>query len=268
MKGFDWKMSYETIELQIENDVARLTLNRPEALNALNMEMGRELLDAFGRISNEGARCVLLTGRGRAFCAGGDLKAMAAGAHVDEFFGEALEMIHRGVAALAACPSIVIAAINGFASGAGMNLALACDLRIASSSARFNQAFVRIGAVPDCGGTYHLPRIVGWAKAAELMLLGDMIDAREAERLGLISRVVPDEELEKVVTQWAEQIATGPTATHQRIKQLLRASAGAATLDDQLDMELRMQREVGRTQDLAEGITAFLGKRQPNYRGR
>src|SRR6266498_2570035 len=145
-------MSHKTIELQFEKGVAHLALNRPEALNALNLEMGRELLDAFQTISNKESRCVLLSGRGRAFCAGGDLKAMAGGERPDEFFGESLEIIHRAVAALATFPRVTIAAINGFASGAGMNLALACDLRVAARSARFNEAFVRIGAVPDCGG--------------------------------------------------------------------------------------------------------------------
>src|SRR2546428_11798486 len=188
-------MNYKTIELRFEKNVANLTLNRPEALNALNLEMGRELIDAFGRITDEGARCVLLTGQGRAFCAGGDVKAMASSDRVDEFFADALDMIHRAIATLADYPRVVIAAINGFASGAGMNLALACDLRIAGESARFNEAFVRIGAVPDCGGTYHLPRIVGWSRAAELMLLGDMGDAHEAERLGIVTRVVADEKL-------------------------------------------------------------------------
>ena len=260
-------MNYETIELLIEKDVAHLTLNRPEALNALNLEMGRELIDAFGHIKNDDARCVLLSGRGRAFCAGGDLKSMAAGKRVDEFFGEALDMIHRAIAALAAYPRIVIAAINGFASGAGMNLALACDLRIAGESARFNEAFVLIGAVPDCGGTYHLPRIVGWSKATELMLLGGMVDAREAQRLGIVTRVVADEELERVATDLAKRIASGPTAAHERIKRLLQTSV-ISTFDEQLQREATMQREIGQTEDFAEGINAFLEKRQPNYRGR
>lgn len=260
-------MGYETIELRFEKDVAHLTLNRPEALNALNLEMGRELVDAFERISSEDARCLLLTGRGRAFCAGGDLKAMAASNQPDEFFGEPLEMIHRAIAALAAYPRIVIAAINGFASGAGMNLALACDLRIAGESARFNEAFVRIGAVPDCGGTYHLPRIVGWAKAAELMLLGGMVEAREAERIGMVTRVVADDELESVATELAQTIASGPTAAHERIKRLLQMSV-TSTLDEQLEHEAMLQREIGQTEDFGEGVTAFLQKRPPNYRGR
>lgn len=260
-------MTYETIELCFEKDVAHLTLNRPEALNALNLEMGRELIDAFERINNDDARCVLLSGRGRAFSAGGDLKAMVAATRVDEFFGEPLDMIHRAIAALAAYPRIVIAAINGFASGAGMNLALACDLRVAGESARFNEAFVLIGAVPDCGGTYHLPRIVGWSKATELMLLGGMVNAREAERLGMVTRVVADEKLPEVATELAQRIAAGPTAAYERIKALLQTSV-ISTLDEQLQREARMQREIGQTEDFAEGVTAFLEKRQPNYTGR
>ena len=260
-------MKYKTIELRFEKSVANLTLNRPEALNALNLEMGRELIDAFGRITDEGARCVLLTGQGRAFCAGGDVKAMASSDRVDEFFADALEMIHGAIATLAAYPRVVIAAINGFASGAGMNLALACDLRIAGESARFNEAFVRIGAVPDCGGTYHLPRIVGWSRAAELMLLGDMVDAHEAERLGIVTRVVADEELIGVATEFARRIATGPMAAYERIKQLLRASA-TSTLNEQLEREAQMQREIGQTEDFLEGVTAFLEKRPPHYSGR
>lgn len=260
-------MGYETIELRFDKGVAHLTLNRPEALNALNLEMGRELIDSFARIKNDNARCVLLRGRGRAFCAGGDLKAMAAGKRVDEFFAEPLEVIHRAIAALAACPRIVIAAINGFASGAGMNLALACDLRIAGEGARFNEAFVLIGAVPDCGGTYYLPRIVGWSKATELMLLGGIVDAREAERLGMVTRVVADEELEEVSVELAQRIAAGPSAAYERIKALLQTSL-TSTLDQQLQREARMQREIGKTEDFAEGVAAFLEKRQPNYSGR
>jgi 2-(1,2-epoxy-1,2-dihydrophenyl)acetyl-CoA isomerase len=260
-------MNYKTIELRFEKSIAKLTLNRPEALNALNLEMGRELIDAFGRITDEGAHCVLLTGQGRAFCAGGDVKAMASGDRVDEFFADALEMIHRAIATLAAYPRVVIAAINGFASGAGMNLALACDLRIAGESARFNEAFVRIGAVPDCGGTYHLPRIVGWSRAAELMLLGDMVDAHEAERLGIVTRVVADTELIAVASELAVRVAAGPMAAHERIKHLLQASA-TSTLNEQLEREAQMQREIGQTEDFLEGVTAFMEKRPPNYSGR
>jgi len=260
-------MNYQTIELRFENSLATLTLNRPEALNALDLQMGHELIHAFARISEKDAHCVLLTGRGRAFSAGGDIKAMATGNRADEFFGEALETLHRAIAVLSAYPRVIVAASNGFANGAGMNLALACDIRIAGESARFNQAFVRIGAVPDCGGTYYLPRIVGWAKSAELMLLGDMIDAQQAEKLGIVSRVVRDEELAKVSTELAQRIAAGPTVAHERIKQLLRASA-TSTLPDQLALEARMQREIGHSADFVEGITAFLEKRQPMYQGR
>jgi 2-(1,2-epoxy-1,2-dihydrophenyl)acetyl-CoA isomerase len=259
-------MDFKTIELQFNKDVAHLMLNRPEALNALNVEMARELIAAFDGIDAEKARCVLVTGRGRAFCAGGDLKAMAASVGTNDFFGEPLEIIHRAISVLANSPRVVMAAVNGFASGAGMSLALACDLRIAGEGARFNQAFVRVGAVPDSGATYHLPRIVGWAKAAELMLTGDVVDAREAERLGIVSRVVADSELERAATEWAERIAAGPTASQARIKQLLRSSV-TATLEEQLAHEAKMQREIGQTQDFAEGVAAFVEKRQPNFKG-
>lgn len=266
-------MNYKTIELRFEDGFALLALNRPEALNALDLEMGRELIDALQHIEAERARCLLITGRGRAFCAGGDIKAMMAsvstvesGAHVVGFFREPLDTIHRAVAALAAFPRVAIAAVNGFAGGAGMNLALACDLRIAGESARFSQAFVNIGAVPDCGGTYHLPRMVGWARAAELMLTGEVIDARQAQQMGIVSRVVPDEELERAAASWARHIASGPMACYERIKKLLRASL-TATLEQQLELEASMQREIGQTLDFAEGIAAFVEKRKPDFTG-
>jgi 2-(1,2-epoxy-1,2-dihydrophenyl)acetyl-CoA isomerase len=258
------KITYNTIDLRFDSGVAHLTLNRPQALNPLNREMGLEIIAAFDCIEREAAGCVLLTGRGRAFCAGGDIKAMAA--DVDGFFGDSLDVVHRAITLITTTPRIVIAAVNGFAAGAGMSLALACDLRIAGESATFNQAFIRIGAVPDGGSTYHLPRVVGWTKAAELMLTGEDVNAREAERLGIVSRVVADAELLRAATEWARHIARGPTAVHTSIKKLLRASA-TATFDEQLDREGAMQRTNRKTRDFAEGVAAFMEKRQPKFIG-
>jgi 2-(1,2-epoxy-1,2-dihydrophenyl)acetyl-CoA isomerase len=263
-------MELKTIQLTITDAVATITLNRPEALNAIDMTVGQELRDVLNDLhARAEVRAILLTGAGRAFSAGGDIKQMIehANKRAEGFFDEPLKRIHEAVLAIRQIPKPVIAAVNGYASGAGCNLALACDYRIAAASARFNQAFVRIGLVPDSGGTFILPRLVGWAKAAELMMTGEIIEAEEALRLGLVNRVVPDEQLMQEAHQIAARFAAGPTVALGRIKALLNHSA-TASFKDQLDAEREAQIELAKTADVVEGITAFVEKRPPKFEGK
>ncbi len=264
-------MSYETITFEIQRPVATITLNRPDRLNALNQKMGEELQEAIAHCAaDENVRAVVLTGTGRGFCTGGDVKAMRDHVGAGDpaaFFGDALATIHGAVLAIRRLPKPVIGAINGFASGAGFNLALACDLRIAADTARFNQAFVLVGLTPDAGGTYHLPRLVGLAKATELFFTGEMIDAAEALRLGIVNRVVPAAELPQAAADWAAQLAQGPTLALGRTKMLLN-SALVEDLETQLEKERQSQVASGLTEDFREGLAAFFEKRPANFQGR
>ncbi len=215
------------------------------------------------------ARVLLLTGAGRGFCAGQDLADRAVapgGAPVD--LGESIEKNYRPlILALRALPMPVIAAVNGVAAGAGANIALACDLVIAAASANFVQAFSKLGLVPDCGGTWLLPRLVGNARALGLTLLGDKLPAAQAESWGLIWRCVPDEQLMSTATALARQLASGPTRGFARTKQAIYQSWGA-TLEQQLDVERDFQRELGASEDYREGVASFIGKRAPRFTGR
>lgn len=263
-------MSYETIQLELRNQIALLTLNRPQALNALTVEMGQEVMAAISELRDSGARAVILTGAGRAFCAGGDLREMQrmaeAEGRVEAFFDEPLSLLNQCVLMIRRTPVPFIAAVNGAASGGGCNLALACDLVIAAESARFNQAFIKVGLSPDCGGTFILPRLVGWRRAAEMMMTGDIISAGNAASLGMINSVVRDADLMSSAFSLAEQLAQSPTAAIGRIKELLEASV-VNDCEEQLDLERRAQIESGKTSDFKEGVTAFLEKRAARFSG-
>ncbi len=264
-------MSYETIQLEMREDaVAVLTLNRPDALNALSVMLGNEFLSALGEARERGARAVVLTGAGRAFCAGGDLREMQQIAQkegrVEAFFEDPLNLLHDCIRAIRKTPVPVIAAVNGHASGAGCNLALACDLVIAGESAKFNEAFIKIGLTPDCGGTFILPRLVGWKRAAEMLMTGDVVSATQAVEIGMINRVVPDAELMGEALALAVRLAAAPTAAIGRIKQMLDES-GASTYDMQLDIEHRAQIQSGQSVDFKEGVAAFMEKRPPKFTG-
>jgi 2-(1,2-epoxy-1,2-dihydrophenyl)acetyl-CoA isomerase len=264
-------MNYKTVQLEMrESAVTVIRLNRPEALNALTTLMGREFISAIGEARESGARCIVLTGAGRAFCAGGDLKEMRAVAEkegrVEAFFDEPLGLLNECVLLLQEVALPVIAAVNGSASGGGCNLALACDIVIAAESARFNQAFVKVGLSPDCGGTYVLPRLVGLKKAAELMMTGDVVDARTAYEMGMINRVVADAELMDTALMLAARLAQSPTAAIAKTKSLLAASA-TNSLSAQLELERQAQIESGQTKDFLEGVAAFIEKRPPRFTG-
>jgi len=262
-------MSYDTILFTLEGGIARLTLNRPDKLNSFNTEMHAEVRDALSRTAREGARVLVLTGAGRGFCAGQDLadRAVApAGGRAD--LGASIEQNYRPlVLALRDLPLPVIAAVNGVAAGAGANIALACDLVIAAQSASFVQAFCRLGLVPDSGGTWFLPRLVGPARALGLALLGEKLAAEQAAAWGLIWKCVPDAELAPTVDTLAQHLAAAPTLGLARTKQAMHAG-WVRSLEAQLDLERDYQRELGYSDDYAEGVAAFIEKRTPRFEGR
>ncbi|OLE53851.1 MAG: hypothetical protein AUG51_11230 [Acidobacteria bacterium 13_1_20CM_3_53_8] len=263
-------MSYETIQFEMHRTVGLVTLNRPAQLNALSLTVAHEFRAAFSEARESGARSIVITGAGRAFSAGGDLRDMQRMAetegNVGAFFDEPLKLLHECVLLIRRTPLPVIAAVNGIASGGGCNLALACDLVVACESARFNQAFIKIGLTPDCGGTFMLPRLVGMHRAAELMMTGDMVDARRAYEMGMINRVVADDDLMNEALAMAAKLAEAPTASIGRIKWLLDASA-TSDFAAQLDLEHKAQVQSGQSQDFKEGVAAFLEKRPPKFVG-
>jgi len=261
-------MGYETIEFGVAQGIARLTLNRPDKLNSFNATMHGEVRAALSRVTPEGARVLVLTGAGRAFCAGQDLgdRAVAPGGRAADL-GESIEKHYKPlVLALRRLPVPVIAAVNGVAAGAGANIALACDIVVASRSASFIQSFGKLGLVPDSGGTWILPRLVGHARALGLALLGDKLSAGDAERLGMIWRCVDDAAFTDAVEALAAQLAAAPTRGLARTKEAIYGSWGRS-LEEQLDVERDLQRELGRTSDYAEGVAAFTAKRAPRFTG-
>jgi len=263
-------MSYETIQLEMRGAVCLLTLNRPDRLNSLNVQVAHDFKAAVSEALERGARAIVITGAGRAFSAGGDLREMQEIAQkdgrVEAFFDEPLRLLNDAILLIRQTPVPFIAAVNGVASGGGCNLALACDLVIAAESARFNQAFIKIGLTPDCGGTFMLPRLVGWKRATELLFTGELISATAAVKMGMINSVAPDEELMNMAMSMAEKLAQAPTAAIGEIKMLLEASA-ANDLRTQLNLERETQIQSGKTKDFVEGVSAFLEKRPPRFVG-
>jgi 2-(1,2-epoxy-1,2-dihydrophenyl)acetyl-CoA isomerase len=262
-------MSYDTILFSVDGGIARLTLNRPDKLNSFNTQMHDEVRHALDRLPTVAARVLVLTGAGRGFCAGQDLgdRAVAPGSPgVD--LGESIDKYYKPlVLALHTLPMPVIAAVNGVAAGAGANIALACDLVIAARSGSFVQAFSKLGLLPDSGGTWTLPRLVGDARALGLTLLGDKLPAEQAAAWGMIWQCVPDAELAPTVDALAEALAVAPTRGLAWTKAAIRGS-GQRSLAEQLDIERDAQRELGRSTDYAEGVAAFVEKRTPRFTGR
>ncbi len=259
-------MAYETILYEKENGVATITLNRPQALNAFVPQMNKEVLDVLkeGERDKE-VRCFMITGAGRAFCAGQDLKGRtpdqkgSLGASLREKYNPLIRQI-RGM------EKIVIAAVNGVAAGAGCNFALACDLRLASEEAKFVQSFVRVGLAPDSGGSFILTRLVGLSKAMELLLLGDTVDAQEAQRIGLVARVYPALEFARSAREIAVRVARAPRGVG-----LIKRAVNHANLPDiesDLEYEAYLQEIAGRSSDYDEGVKAFLEKRTPVFTGK
>ena len=260
----------DTILVEVSGRIATITLNRPEKLNAFAGTMREDLADALDRAGSDPAvRCVILTGAGRAFSSGGDIEAMGELQKRDdeEGFLRLLESGRRIVLTIRRMAKPVVAMIHGVAAGAGCNLALACDYRIASVEAKLGETFARIGLHPDWGGTYFLPRLIGPSKALELMMTGRMVGAEEALALGMVDRVVAPARLHEETRAFAAQLAAGPPLAIGDLKAAVYGSE-SRSLEEQLDFERENQARAFRSRDAAEGIAAFFDKRRPEFIGR
>ncbi|GAA4743424.1 enoyl-CoA hydratase-related protein [Flavisolibacter ginsenosidimutans] len=254
-----------SILFTIENAVAHITFNRPEKYNAFNREMALLLQEKLDACQSKDVRCVYITGSGKAFCSGQDLEEVVDpnGPKIEHIVGEHYNPIITRIRKLA---KPVVAAVNGVAAGAGANIALACDIVVASQNASFIQAFSKIGLIPDSGGTFFLPRLIGWQKASALMMLGDKVSAEEAERMGMIYKFFPAETFEEEAKKIARTLATMPTKGLTFTKMLLDNSF-KNSYEDQLEDEENFQQRAGSTKDYKEGVDAFLQKRRPNFIG-
>jgi 2-(1,2-epoxy-1,2-dihydrophenyl)acetyl-CoA isomerase len=256
---------------QVKDGVAVLTMNRPERLNALSRPMLDAMAEALSRLAADPAiGVVVLTGAGKGFCAGGDVKAMAEGAEFQGVLEERAQQLRGRMEVsrwLHEMPKPTIAMVRGAAAGAGLSIAMACDLRVASDTAKFTTAFARVGYSGDFGGSYFLTKLVGTAKARELYLTGDLLDARQALALGLVSRVVPDAELEEQTMALAGRLAQGPRVAYRYIKRNMNA-AESGTLGELLDLEAWHHSRTGMTEDHREATRAFVEKREPRFHGR
>lgn len=260
-------MSDNSIDLRIENGTAWLTLNRPEVFNSFNREMALSLQSHLDNCANDPkVRAMVITGNGRAFCAGQDLKEVTT-PELNPGFKKILEEHYNPIISMIRnIEKPIIAAVNGVAAGAGANIALACDVVVASEHASFIQAFSKIGLIPDSAGTFFLPRLIGFQKASALMLLGDKVSAQEAERLGMVYTVFSSEEFMDETKKLAETMAQMPTKALGMTKRLLNASM-ANDLNAQLEMESKLQIEAAQSEDYREGVAAFVEKRRPNFKG-
>ena len=256
---------------EIRDGIATITLNRPDRLNAFTLEMIDLWVEALQDArENDAVRVVVVTGAGRAFCSGGDVGNMASGSR-EAMTGlqhkQWLEVVHRVPLTLETLDKPVIAALNGAAAGAGLDMALMCDLRFAAEGARFSEAYVKVGLIPGDGGTYFLPRLVGPARALELLWTGDFVDAREAERIGLVNRVVPPDQLMPTTYEFAGRLASGPTVAIRTIKRAVYQGL-RTDLRAHLDLISSHMAFIRQTEDHREGARAFVEKRPPQFKGR
>jgi 2-(1,2-epoxy-1,2-dihydrophenyl)acetyl-CoA isomerase len=262
-------VSHETIRFEVADGVARLTLARPQALNSFTGHMHREVREVLtAAAADRAVRAVLLTGEGRGFCAGQDLneRTVSSGEQAPDLGASLEENWNPLIRLITGMEKPVVCAVNGVAAGAGANIALACDIVIAARTARFIESFARLGLIPDSGGTWILPRLVGMARARAIAMLAPTISAEQALAWGMIWQVVDDEELEATATALAARLATQATRGFALTKRAFAASA-ANDLDAQLELETTLMREAGRSADYREGVAAFLEKREPRYRG-
>ncbi len=259
-------MSYKTVLLETKNKVATITLNRPDFLNALDLELSKELLDVVLNCSEDkNIRVVVITGAGKAFSAGGDVKAFKENLpNIAVYLKHQTTYLHKAISNICRMPKPVIAAVNGVAAGGGFSLALACDLTIASERARFVTAYTHIGLTPDLSCTYFLPRLVGNKKGLEMLYTNASITAQEALELGIINRVVPESKLQNEIENFTKELTERPGFALANIKKLFRLS-WSADLEAQMENETELIGQAGLTEDFTEGIAAFLEKRKPKF---
>ncbi|HMQ01346.1 MAG TPA: enoyl-CoA hydratase-related protein [Cyclobacteriaceae bacterium] len=257
---------YKYITYQVAAGVATITLNRPEVYNALNDEITFEMQDALKAVhKDEAVRVLVLTGAGKAFCSGQDLKASST-QEKRSFIDSLHKRYNPIIRAMRNLPKPIICRLNGVAAGAGCSIALACDMIVAAEEATLIEVFINIGLVPDSGSSYFLPRLVGTAKAFELCSMGSRVKAAEAYELGMVNKVVPADQLDKAVKTYTDYFANAPTKAIGIIKKMLQKSA-TSTLDEMLDYEAYCQEIAGRSADYKEGVAAFIEKRKPNFKG-
>ncbi|WP_344728382.1 enoyl-CoA hydratase-related protein [Corallibacter vietnamensis] len=258
----------ESIQLKIENNIAYITLNRPEVFNSFNREMALNLQQVFDDCeSNSEVRAIVLTGNGKAFCAGQDLKEVTS-PELNPGFKKILEEHYNPIITrIRTIKKPIIGAINGVAAGAGANIALACDIVVAHEKVSFIQAFSLIGLIPDSAGTFFLPRLIGFQKASALAMLGDKVSADEAEKMGMIYKVLPLESFEEEVNKLALKLANMPTLALGKIKEAFNQSL-TNNLEEQLALESKLQIEAAQTKDYEEGVSAFVEKRKPTFKGK
>jgi len=264
-------VSFETVIYELNESVAVITLNRPDALNALSRQLIADLNSAIRQAVEDGSRAIVLTASGRAFCSGGDLREMQAMAEkegrTEAYLEDPLRELHELILLIRETPIPFVAAVSGICAGAGTNVALACDIVVASDDATFNEAFVRIGLSPDCGGTFFLPRAIVEKLAAELFMTGESVTAERAVQFSMINRVVPADGLLTEALFLARKLADAPTGSIGRIKRMLNVSF-SNDLKQQLALEHECQIESGRSSDFKEGVSAFFEKRPPVFTGK
>jgi 2-(1,2-epoxy-1,2-dihydrophenyl)acetyl-CoA isomerase len=257
--------NFENIIFSVENKIANITLNREKALNALDDKITFELSEAFEMCKSDEIKVVVLSAKGKGFSSGGDIKLMTKLESEPNILNDLLENLHKVVIQMRNLNKPIIAAINGFAFGAGFSLALACDFRIATKNSSYSCAFVNIGLVPDTGASFFLTKYLGASKATELMMLGNTINSEEAYKLGLLNKLVNDDELESTVNSLASELSKKPSGSLARVKQLVNRAI-ISDLSDQLSLEAMYQGEVVKLPDFREGITAFMQKRKPEFK--